>query len=155
MIGKPCFLPCFEYVHSFLLQSFLLWFQSCSLSGSFWPYRHFPLPVSPPSLPGLARSCEDGEDGEEAGGSPGDPEEMGACGPRKGSLRSRLTLGQARQPLAMICWKDCPFSFYSLKHYFLPFPFVVPLTLSDSFFFFFFIPNSSFYSLPKSVAVKI
>lgn len=104
MIGKPCFLPCFEYLHSFLLQSFLLWFQSCSLSGSFRPYQHFTFHVSPPSLlsqgPGLARSSEDEE---EAGGSPGDPEEMGACGPRKGSFHSKLALGQARQLLAIKC----------------------------------------------------
>ena len=120
MTGKPCFLPSFELSAFMFLQSFLLWFQSCSLSGSFWPYQHFPLPVSPPPLlrwalssqgPGLARGCEHGEG---AGGSPGDPEEMSACGPHKGSLHSQLALTQVRQPLAIKCWRNCPFSFYSL-----------------------------------------
>lgn len=56
-------------------------------------------------------------------GSPGNPEETCVCGPQKGSLHSRLTLGQARQLLAVKCWRNRHFLFYSLFCLFVCFSF--------------------------------
>lgn len=175
MIGKPCFLPCFEYMHPFLLQSFLYGFKTALWVAVLGPISIF-LPLFP------LRLCWDEHFrakgwvwleavrmGKRPWGALGALRTWVHVALPRAPLHSQLYLGQARQLLAIECGKNFPFSFYRLS--LLP---TAPLLFKSlfstiSFWCAFNLnfkrqlplpsphpprPNSSLYSIPKSVAVK-